>query len=524
MRGYFFIGAFVLYNENMNYCECTPIKPKCKKVDGISIVVIPAQMGSSAEGELYAPKIGDYTNAVVKYLADGLVYVYDNTGNWTLIADYNAVTPTVDQSLNINSDNPISNRAVTRAINQLEQEVTFLDNSLATVAKTGDYDDLIDKPTIDDTISTTSTNAVANSAITGAINRTFMYDLEMTADADSVTFKEDKINPVTGATSQELDVIPAASTTTAGTISASEYTSIKNSQERLDALEGGSVAISGLSATPTQAELTTAWLTETGESALINRASIYDITNTKVWTYYTNTTTWYEVTAGTIQVNPFTNSVAGTILGSNTDGNVSANLDGTGTVVGWSTLVNTVNNKIDDSALNDVAFIDDIIGHVSDTAYVGTANIQTGAVTTAKIADLNVTEGKLASNSVTTSKVADGAITASKISSATAGIGDSIWTGNLYTVGDSESISTPLVVGGVYVIEVWGLSSYYKMFFPVICGSGFTRIQQAYSDGVDSCRWRISLDTTSNSVSLDNGSQNMGTNTAITAIYRIALG
>lgn len=409
----------MLYNENMNYCECTPIKPKCKKVDGISIVVIPAQMGTSAEGELYAPKIGDYTNAVVKYLADGLVYVYDNTGNWTLVADYNAVTPTVDQSLNINSDNPIANRAVTRAINQLTAELAALDDSLATVAKTGDYDDLTNKPTIDTALSTTSGNAIANSAITNAINRPILYDLEMESDANSVTFTEDIINPVTGVVTQETDTIPTASTTTAGTISADEFISIKNSQDRLDALEGGSVAISGLSATPTQAELTTAWLTETGESALINRASIYDITNTKVWTYYTNTTTWYEVTAGTIQVNPFTNSVAGTILGSNVDGNVSANLDGTGTVAGWSTLVSTVNSKLDDSDLDDVAFIDDTIGHVSDTAYVGTANIQTGAVTTAKIADLNVTEGKLASNSVTTSKVADGAITSDKIDSTT---------------------------------------------------------------------------------------------------------
>lgn len=111
-----------------------------------------------------------------------------------------------------------------------------------------------------------------------------------------------------------------------------------------------------------------------------------------------------------------------------------------------------------------------------------------------------------------------------KIDSTTMGIGDSVWTGNLYTPGNSSSISAPLVVGGVYVIEVWGMSSYYKMFFPIVCGSGFTRIQQAYSDGVDSCRWRISLDTTSNTVSLDSGSQNMGTNTAIVGIYRIAAG
>ena len=115
-------------------------------------------------------------------------------------------------------------------------------------------------------------------------------------------------------------------------------------------------------------------------------------------------------------------------------------------------------------------------------------------------------------------------ITSDNIDSTTMGVGDQIWSGNLYTVGDSESISTPLVVGGVYLIEAWGLSAYYKMIFPIICGSGQTSIQQAYSDGVNSCRWRISLDTTNNTVSLDSGSQNMGTNTAITGIYRISAG
>ena len=409
------------------------MKPRCKEVGGLTIVVIPAQSGSSAEGELYAPKIGDYKNAIVKYMADGLVYAYDNDGNWSLIADFKAVTPTVDQELNTASLNPIANRPVALAINELEQEI----ENLATVAKTGDYDDLINKPAIDTELDENSTNAVTNAAITAAIDeitseidRPVVYDLEMTSDASSVTFTEDKIDVVTGETTQEMDVIPSASETTAGTISASEYTSIKNSQDRLDALEGGSVAITGLSSSPTQAQLTSAWLTETGESALINRASIYDITNTKVWTYYTNTTTWYEVTAGAISVNPFTNSVAGTILGSSVDGNVSANLDGTGTVAGWSTLVNTVSGKLDPSDLNDVAFIDDTIGHVSDTAYVGTANIQADAVTTAKIADLNVTTAKLASNSVTTAKIADDSVTSDKID----------WTTIKYSTSEEQPI------------------------------------------------------------------------------------
>ena len=447
------------------YCSNKKIEPVCTEVNGITVVVIPAQLGGSGEGELYAPQTCRYKNTVVKYLADGYVYIYDKVGNWTLIADSNAIEPTIDEVLDPNSKNPIANFAVTRAINDLTQSLVSLDESLATVAKSGNYNDLTNKPVIDTELDKTSNNAVTNAAIATAIetitteiDRPVLYDLEMTADANSVTFTEDKIDVVTGETTQETDVIPSASETTAGTISASEYNSIKSSQEKLNALEGGSVAITGLPASPTQAQLTTAWLTETGESALINRASIYDITNTKVWTYYTNTTTWYEVTAGTIQVNPFTNSVAGTILGSTTDGNVSANLDGTGTVSGWASLVNTVSGKADSSSLatvattgdysdllntptvdsalstsstnavenqaiatefEDVAYIGTNMGTISNTAFVGSANIQTDAVTTVKIADLNVTTDKIASNAITTAKIADGAVTLAKIESTT---------------------------------------------------------------------------------------------------------
>lgn len=177
------------------------------------------------------------------------------------------------------------------------------------------------------------------------VNRSVMNDLVMETGANSVTFVEKKINLSTGTTSEERDVIPSASSSVAGTITAADYTSIQNSQERLDALENGSVAIDNLPASPTQQELTDAWLLATDRQTLINRASIYDIDNTKVWTYYSNIAEWEMITAGTISVNPFSNSAAGIILGSSLDGNVSANVDGTGSVAGWTALTNTVAGK-----------------------------------------------------------------------------------------------------------------------------------------------------------------------------------
>ena len=194
------------------------------------------------------------------------------------------------------------------------------------------------------------------------VNRSVMNDLVMETGANSVTFVEKKINLSTGTTSEERDVIPSASSSVAGTITAADYTSIQNSQERLDALENGSVAIDNLPASPTQQELTDAWLLATDRQTLINRASIYDIDNTKVWTYYSNIAEWEMITAGTISVNPFSNSAAGIILGSTLAGNVSANVDGTGSVAGWTALNNTVagkQNTIDSSHPLSADLVDD---------------------------------------------------------------------------------------------------------------------------------------------------------------------
>lgn len=300
-------------------------------------------------------------------------------------------------------------------------------------------------------------------AIRSEIDRDLVDNFSMEADASSITLIGEKVNVVSGATTTIRHGFPVASATAAGTISAAEYNSIKDSQERLDALENGAVAISGISANPSQADLTAAWQTATGLTTIMNRAGIYDVDNSKVWTYYTNDTTWHAASnTPTVTINPFTNSSAGTIKGSTTAGNVSANADGTGTVAGWTELnstvagkantadlatvattgaysdltgtptvddelsdtsENAVQNKVITTRLKDAAYIDSTVGTVTDIAYVANANIIDGAVSTAKIADANVTTAKLVDGAVTTDKIADGAVTEDKtnLSTLTAG-------------------------------------------------------------------------------------------------------
>lgn len=55
----------------------------CKPTIYLRTVVIPANAGTDAEGMPYAPKPGAEHNAIVHYLANGAIYVYDSNGVFT---------------------------------------------------------------------------------------------------------------------------------------------------------------------------------------------------------------------------------------------------------------------------------------------------------------------------------------------------------------------------------------------------------------------------------------------------------
>lgn len=84
-------------------CNCTP-RPEfyrphckrpslacepCKKECGVCFTstTIPANLGSSASGQAYAPKNGMFYNTIVKYAADGAIFIYDSAGVPTPLAN-----------------------------------------------------------------------------------------------------------------------------------------------------------------------------------------------------------------------------------------------------------------------------------------------------------------------------------------------------------------------------------------------------------------------------------------------------
>lgn len=214
---------------------------------------------------------------------------------------------------------------------------------------TSTYVESNDLPTVDTMYSSSSNNAIANSTVTNSLDRNVMTNLALdsTPSTTTVNLNNAKTNlAYPSSTTTSSISLPVASSTQAGVMNSATFDAVTNNTNNINAILNGAVAISNLPASPTQAQLTTAWENETGLTSIINRASVYDVTNNKVWTYYTNDQTWHAASnTSQITVNTFTNSSEGTIKGSTNDGQVFAENDGTGSVNGWDALTSTVSSN-----------------------------------------------------------------------------------------------------------------------------------------------------------------------------------
>ena len=248
-----------------------------------------------------------------------------------------------DDDLQDSIDTEITNRATadTTLDNKIDQEIE--DREFAITDLSGDL-----------TTETQARIAADNTkADKTTIDKVVMTDFTVsnTPSTTTITLDKAKQNILSGTTSTASIALPVASHTQAGVMNSAIYDSIQDNSANIDAVLNGAVSISGISASPTQSELTTAWQTATQFSTVINGAKINDPDNQKVWTYYTNTTTWYAASNTTqVTVSPWTNTTAGIVKGSTTDGQIFAESNGTGSVNGWDDLVNDVTDNTADIA------------------------------------------------------------------------------------------------------------------------------------------------------------------------------
>lgn len=309
---------------------------------------------------------GAYRNTVVSYIEDSSVYLYNSDGIPVKLS------PEAIREFNQLAGRPkYGGQEMTSAtdIPDLTGDVQSLSSSLSSeeeariLADQGLAGDIAAEALARGNADTAINNAV--DSINTAINKTVVTDLAVDPNPSTtvVSLDNTKTNIKTGASTTSALPLPVASSTQAGVMNSATFNALSQNSSDINALINGAVAVSGISASPAQADLTTAWEAETGIASLMNRASIFDVDNDKVWTYYTNTATWYPASStAQVIINTFTNSAEGTIKGSTNVGQVFAENDGTGSVNGWDALSATVSThtsqiagKADTSSLASVA-------------------------------------------------------------------------------------------------------------------------------------------------------------------------
>lgn len=142
----------------------------------------------------------------------------------------------------------------------------------------------------------------------------------------------------------ETDAIPVASETKAGVMSAGMYVglngSIQNLQARMSVLEGVGITyqLTGLSDTPSDAEITAAFQAQYPNVPLSAGIRAADYPKAKIWQYLGSS--WIQLTS--ININVATSTALGLVKGSATSeankGRIFVEVDGSMTVIGWDTL------------------------------------------------------------------------------------------------------------------------------------------------------------------------------------------
>ena len=167
---------------------------------------------------------------------------------------------------------------------------------------------------------------------------TAIKEVEMIADASTVTHKATHISGTA-----ESDALPVVSREQAGIMSASVYAAmedvIANNTSRISILEQSALTydISGLvSANPTNAEITAAFHQKYPSIPIQPGIRVADYDNAHFWQYGNGT--WIQLTQ-VANVQTATNDSLGVVKGSNTNGKIFVETDGSMSLKGYDALV-----------------------------------------------------------------------------------------------------------------------------------------------------------------------------------------
>lgn len=219
---------------------------------------------------------------------------------------------------------------------------------------------LEDIPTIDETMSDTSTNPVANNTaknyIDALLDNRLAKDVSISVEGDNVSLNLEYKNLSTQNNTSETKQLPLATNTKAGLMSMSDYSQIRNNTSRIERLENKtSRLLYSVSETPTASDINSFVIGLNYTQPFSGVAVVVDKTF-HIWHYYGNDNVGWK-DDGQDTTSTFTNDIVGLIKGSQLDGKIFAETDGTGSVYGWDALktqvqnienkINSANNQLD---------------------------------------------------------------------------------------------------------------------------------------------------------------------------------
>lgn len=386
------------YNK-ASACETPPTQ--------LRTVTIPKNKGGDGANEPYAPKLGAWQNTIVIYAKTKSVYLYDVNGIYTDLTgtDYATTILNMQEQLakqqtsldTLSSELAAETTSRTQGDAKLQGQIDGLTSGLAAETSAREAGDsslsqqLISVQTQVNQIGTdvsnqgdtlaeavkdlqeninqeANTRALADTELqaninknandiaalqtsvgdeTGAVTKDVVYNVDASAGASTVNLvlTHGVLN-----TNDRLEAqvpLPVVSEAQAGVLNADTYISLQQNSENIDALLNGAVAVNDLPATPTQDQLSEAWKEATGKTGLVNRASILDTANNKVWYYYSNIDQWKDLPTGEaeVSVSLATNTAPGIVQGSTTDGQVAVEANGTMSLNGWDAYTAKVDNN-----------------------------------------------------------------------------------------------------------------------------------------------------------------------------------
>lgn len=254
---------------------------------------------------------------------NGTLIFPDENKNVNIVIDKSDVgLSNVDNTSDL--DKPISN-ATQQAINIVKNDVDDLSNSMNTVE-----------------INITNVDNKQNLDV--------ITDISITGTGDNRYITSTTKNIKTQVVSTDNDQLTLASDTRAGLMSVSDYQQLRTNTSKIEQLENKtSRLIYDEKSNPTASDINNFAVSEGYEPPFAGLSVVVADTY-HIWHYYANVG-WKD--DGLDIVQQFTNTTAGVIMGSELDGKIYAETDGTGSVNGWGALTGSV-SSIDINVTNHI--------------------------------------------------------------------------------------------------------------------------------------------------------------------------